>query len=103
MKIIHWPRGTGRTTKLCEMAIRENAVVITATHVHAENLRRRFGVDAYAYGMFVSGSMPSIGDRPVYVDDVDQLLAYVLGAPVDTATTCQTDPLIEAVHFSKPI
>ncbi len=103
MKVIHWPRGFGRTTKLCELAKQNNAVVVTYNEAQAVRLQHKFGVEAVGLFSFLPRVKQNYyKDRVIYIDDADHVLEQLLGMEIDTIVTCQTDPLVELVHLRRP-
>lgn len=90
MKIIHWPRGTGRTTELCKQAKRIGGIVITRDEKTAKRLSKEFGVTAYSWETFARDRRGDVERRqlsltPLFVDDADYILEQVLKSRIRAA------------------
>ena len=83
-------RGTGKTTRIIDLADAFGAVIVTPTADSAKNIKHMAGNGMRSIETIPFTDMERmrerVGDRRVVVDDADRILEMVIGAHVSAMT-----------------
>lgn len=83
MKIIAWPRQSGRTTEIIKMCAREGGYIVTRDLDAAYQVREQARIMGLVipfpltYREFINKKYYPRGVEKVYIDDVEALLYYI--------------------------
>lgn len=95
MKILAWPRQSGRTSEIIKMCAEEGGYIVTRNTETAYKIRKQARImglnipSPLSYKEFVDKKYYAHGVEKFYIDDVEALLSYIAPAvKIEAVTLC---------------
>lgn len=93
MKILNYPRCTGKTTELIKLAGESNLPIIVSTVQKKNKLKEQILVSPYSVEVFTAqefihglNGAKFAPDAKICIDDMDEVLQQIIGFEIEYAT-----------------
>ena len=93
MKILNYPRCTGKTTELVKLAAESNSPIIVSTIQKKNKLKEQILVSPYSVEVFTAqefihglNGAKFAPDAKICIDDMDEVLQEIVGFEIEYAT-----------------
>lgn len=93
MKILNYPRCTGKTTELIKLAGESNLPIIVSTIQKKNKLKEQILVSPYSIEVFTAqefihglNGAKFAPDAKICIDDIDEVLQQIVGFEIEYAT-----------------
>ncbi len=93
MKILNYPRGSGKTQELIKLAAESNSPIIVSTIQKKNKLKEQILVSPYSVEVFTAqefihglNGAKFAPDAKICIDDMDEVLQQIVGFEIEYAT-----------------